>query len=97
MENVAQRAIIEYHDFAQVRLDRAQIFDICPISESAMLSIEPAREILPLLLKPIDDWICVFLYGSRENNKVVPFANFSKEIVTMRSFMDVVEDRMLRA
>jgi hypothetical protein len=68
MEDITQRAIIKDHDLTQVGLYRAQILDICPISECAMLPVVPPRKVLSLLLQPINDRICILLDRSSKYN-----------------------------
>lgn len=48
VEDVAHRAVIKNHDFAEVRLDLGQILDVRPIAERAMLTIVPCSEVLAL-------------------------------------------------
>lgn len=95
MEYVAQRAVVQYHDLAQIWFHGAKVLDIRPIPEGTMLSVVARRKVLSLLLKPIDDGICVFLDRGRKDNKVIPFANFSQKIVAVWALMYVVKNRML--
>ena len=96
VKNVAQWAIVQYHHLAQIRFHRAQILDVCPVAERAMLPVVPPREILPFLLQPVDDRVGVFLYRGREDNQVVPFADFAQEVVAVGAFVHVVKDGVLR-
>ena len=61
-----------------------------------MLSIIPCGEVLSLLLQPIDNRICVLLDRRSKDNEIEPLADFSKEVVAIWPFMDVVENGMLR-
>ena len=97
VKDITHRTVIQDHHFTQIRLDRAQVLDVSSVSEGAMLAIVSANEELPLLLQPVDDWIRVLLYGCGEDDELVPFADFAQELVAVRSFVDVVEDWMLRA
>lgn len=67
MEDVAHRAVIKNHDFAEVRLDLGQILDVRPIAERAMLTVVPCSKVLALDLQPVDDRIGVLLQGSGED------------------------------
>ena len=95
MEDIAQRAIIQYHNPTEIRLHRAQILDVRPVPERAMLPVVPAGKILPLLLQPVDDRVRVFLHRGREDDEVVPFADFAEEVVAVGPFVHVVEDGVL--
>ena len=61
-----------------------------------MLPIEPSLEELPLLLQPIDDWVGVLLNAGGEDDELVPLAHLAEEFVAVRTFVDVVEDGVLR-
>lgn len=50
MEHIAQGAIIEDHNLAQVRLHLSQIFDVSPIADSAVLPVVSPGEVLALYL-----------------------------------------------
>ena len=50
VEDVAQRAIIQDHDSTQIWFHRAEVFDVCPVSVRAVLTIVTSREIFSLLL-----------------------------------------------
>jgi hypothetical protein len=39
MENVADRTVIDNHYLAQVRLDLAEVLDVCSITMGAMLAV----------------------------------------------------------
>ena len=97
MEDIAHRAIINDHHLAQVRLHLSDIFDINPIAICTVLPIIPPGEVLPLLLQPVDDRIRILLDRCCEDNQVIPIRHFTKEFITMRSLVDVIQDRMLRA
>lgn len=96
MKTIAMWAVIKYYNFAQVWLNRAEVLNIRAVPEGTMLPVISAREVFPLLFKPVNDGICVLLDRGGENNKVIPFTYFSKKVVAMRSFMYVVKDWMLR-
>lgn len=95
MKNIAQRAIIQYHNLTQIRLHRAQILDIRPIPERTMLPVIPARKILPLLLQPVDDRVCIFLHRGREDDEVIPFADLAQEVVAVGPFVHIVQNGVL--
>lgn len=61
VEYVADRTVIEDHDLGQIRLNTAQILDVCAVSKGAMLSVVPAYKVLALLLQPVDDRIRILL------------------------------------
>jgi hypothetical protein len=42
------------------------------------------------LFEPIDDGVCVFLDAGSEDDEFVPFDHLAEEIITMRSFMNIV-------
>lgn len=75
MENVAQRAVIKNHDFAEIRLDLSKILNVSPIAKGAVLAVVSSHEILALDLEPVDDWICIFLHRSGEYDEIVPFTD----------------------
>ena len=97
MEYVTQWAVVKNHDFAEIWFNGAEILDIGPIPKGTMLPIEPARKVLSLLFKPVNDGIRILLNRGRENNKIIPFTHFAKEFITMRSLVYVVQNRMLRS
>ena len=68
VENVAHGAVINDHDFAQIRLDLGQILDISPVAKGAMLPIIAARKVLALCFKPIDDGVGIFLHRRSEDD-----------------------------
>jgi hypothetical protein len=78
MKNVAHGAIVYNHNFAQVWLDLSQVFDVCPIPESAMLPIIPPSKVFALYFKPVDDRVGVLLHRCRKNNQIVPFTDLVK-------------------
>ena len=96
MENITDWTVVEYHHLTQIRLDTAEIFDVAPISESAMLPVKPSGKVLAFLLEPIDHWVGIFLHTSREYHDFVPLRDLSQKVVAIWTFVDVVEDRMLR-
>ena len=61
----------------------AEIFDICPIAKSAMLSIVSTREVLPFLFEPVDDRIGILLHGGSEHNQVIPFAHLQSLLANL--------------
>lgn len=97
MENIADGRIIQDNHFTEIRLNSTQILDVAAISERAMLSVVPSGKVLFLLLQPVDHGICIFLDGCSESDYFVPFANFAEELITMRTLVNVVEDRMVWA
>ena len=96
MEDVAHGAVVQDEHLGQVRLDAAQILNVRTVPERAVLSIVAPDKILAFLLQPIDDRVCVLLYRSSENDKLVPLAYLFEELVAMRSLMNIIENRMLR-
>jgi hypothetical protein len=77
MKHIAQRAIVDDHDFTQIWFDRSQVFNVCSVSLSAVLSVEAAAEVLALEFEPIDDWVGVFLHRRREDYQIIPFRYLS--------------------
>lgn len=75
MENIAHGTVVEDHDFTQVRLDLCQVFDVCAITEGAVLAVVSAAKVLAFAFDPIDDGICILLHRCSEDYKVVPFTN----------------------
>lgn len=75
MKGVTDRTIVENHDFAEVRLYLTDIFDVCSVTERAMLTVIPRREILALQFEPINNGICILLNRGSEHNQIVPFAD----------------------
>jgi hypothetical protein len=97
MENIAHGTIVQNHDFAEIRFDAGQVLDVRALPERAVLAVIPAHEVFPLQLQPVDDWVGVFLDGSGEDDKFVPFAYLLEEFVAVGTFVHVVEDRVLWA
>jgi hypothetical protein len=97
MENIAHRTIVQDSHPAQIRLNTTKIFDVCSVPKGAMLSIVSTLEEFPFLLQPIDDRVGVLLHAGGEDNELVPLADFAEELVTVGAFVDVVENRVLRA
>jgi hypothetical protein len=77
MEHVTNRAVIKYHDLAQIRLDLGKILDVGPVTERAVLSIVSSREILALDLQPVDDRVGVLLHRGGEYDQIVPFTDLA--------------------
>lgn len=72
VKDVAHGTVVQYHDFAKVRLDLSEILDICAIAESAMLAVVAASKVFALDLQPVNDRVSVLLNRGREDNKIVP-------------------------
>jgi hypothetical protein len=68
MEDVAHWTVVQDHDPAKIRLNRAEIFDISAVSEGTMLPVVPGLEVFPLLFQPVDDWIGIFLHTCGKDN-----------------------------
>jgi hypothetical protein len=62
MEDVAQGAVIKYHDLAEIRLDLGKVFDVSPIAERAVLPIVASHEVFTLDFQPVNNWVGVFLH-----------------------------------
>ena len=75
MEDITHRAVIQYHDFAEVRFHLAQVLDVCAVTERAMLTVLSSAKVLALTLKPIDDGIRILLDRCGEDNQIVPLAD----------------------
>lgn len=75
VEHVAERAVVEDHDTAQVRLDGAQVLDKGAVPEGAVLPVVPAREVLAVRLQPVYDRVGVLLHRGREDDQVEPLAH----------------------
>jgi hypothetical protein len=97
MKNIAHRAIVQNSHSAQIRLDATQVLYVCAVPKRAVLSIKTALEELPLLLQPINDRVGIFLHAGGEYDELVPLAYFAEEFVTVRTLVNVVEDRVLGA
>lgn len=74
MEHVAQRAIVQNDNLAQIRLHRAQVLDERALSERAVLPVVACGKELPFRLEPVDDGVGVLLDRRREDHQVVPLA-----------------------
>lgn len=61
VKDIAHGAIINYHDFTQIRLDLSKVFNVGPISECAMLPVIPSYEVLAFDLEPVNNGVGVFL------------------------------------
>jgi len=60
-----------------------------------MLSIVPGREVLSLLFQPIDHRIGILLHRGSKDDEIVPTADSTKEVVTVRTLVDIVENGVL--
>ena len=85
MKHIAQRAIIEDHDLAEVGLDGAEVLDERAVSEGAVLSVVPRREELALRLQPVDHGIRVLLHRRREHHQVEPLADLREKSIISQS------------
>lgn len=50
VKQIAQGTVIQDHDLAQVRLDRAEVLDEGSLAEGAVLPVVSRRKVFPLLL-----------------------------------------------
>ena len=75
MEYVAHRAVVQYHHFGQIWLDVAEVFNVGSVTKRTVLSVVPAREVLPFLFEPVNDRIGILLHRGSEYNQVIPFAH----------------------
>jgi hypothetical protein len=50
MEDVAQGAIVQNHDLAQIRLNLSKVLDVSPVANSAVLAVVSPSEVLALHL-----------------------------------------------
>lgn len=83
MENIAHGAVVENHDFTQIRFDLCQIFDICAIAKRAVLAVVSATKVFAFAFDPVNDRVCVLLHGCSEDYQIVPFADLIMvELVT---------------
>lgn len=78
VKHIAQGAVIENHDFTEIRLDLSKILDVGPVTESAVLPVVSSDKILALHLQPVDDGIGVFLHRGGEYNEIVPFTDLAQ-------------------
>ena len=72
VKHVAQRAVVQDHDLAQVGLDRTQVLDERPVSERTVLAVEPVGEVLSFRLEPVDHRVGILLHRRREDHQVEP-------------------------
>ena len=75
MKNIAHGAVVEDHDFTQVRFDLSQVLDVCAIAECAVLAVVSAAKVFSFAFDPVNDGICVLLHGCSKDYKIVPFAD----------------------
>lgn len=68
MEYIANGAVIEDHDLAQVRFNLRQILNIRPVTERAMLPVVPPCKVFTLDFQPVDNRIGVLLDRRSEYN-----------------------------
>ena len=95
MEGITDGAVVEDHNSTEIRFYRSQIFDVSPLTKSAMLAIVASRKIFALCLEPIYHRICIFLNAGSEDDKLIPLADLAKEFFAMWSFMYIVQNRMM--
>lgn len=67
MKDIADRTIVQDHDFTQIWLHLAQILDVSPVAVCTVLPVVPRREVFTLELEPVDDGVCIFLDGGGED------------------------------
>ena len=75
MEDVAQWAIVKYHDLAQIWFNLRKVLDVSPVANSAVLPVVSSCKVLALHLQPVDDRISILLDRCGKYNQVVPFAD----------------------
>ena len=80
MKNIAHGAVVENHDFTQIRFDLCQILDVCAIAEGAVLAVVSATKVLAFAFDPVNDGICVLLHGCSKDYKIVPFADLNMPV-----------------
>lgn len=97
MKHITHRTVIQNRDLTQIRLHGPQIFNIRPIPIRAMLSIISCGEKLPLLLQPVDHRVGVFLHRGRKNHELEPLTHFAEEVITVRAFVNIIQDWVLGA
>jgi hypothetical protein len=97
MKNIAHGTIIQNSDPTQIWLDATEILYICSVPKCAMLAIIPALEELALLLQPVDHGVGVLLNAGGEDDESVPLAHLAEKFVAVGTFVDVVEDGVLRS
>lgn len=112
MEHIAQWAVVQDHNFTQVRFNGAEVLDECTMAIRTMLPVVSTGEEFPFLLKPIYDRVGIFLDRCRKNHKIVPLTHLDRsanlkewegltysaqEVVTMGSFMYIIEYGVLRS
>lgn len=95
MEQIAQRAIVENHNLAKIRLHRTQVLDIRSLPICAVLTVVAGRKELALRLEPVNDGVRVLLDGCGEYNQVVPLADAPQKLVAVGSLVDPVQDGVL--
>ena len=90
MENIAHGAVVEDHDFTQVRLDLCQILDVCAIAKGAVLAVVSAAKVFAFTFDPVDDGVRVLLHRCSKDYEIVPFADLRMtESVNVRQKQDV--------
>lgn len=82
VEDVAQGAVVKYHNLAQIWLDLGKILDVSPVANSAVLSVISSCKVLALHLQPINDGISILLNGCGKYDQVVPFADLVYMLAT---------------
>lgn len=97
MEDIAHRAIVQNHHFAQIWLYRAEVFDVRPVAQRAVLPVVPALEVLALLLEPVDHRVGILLNTSCEDDEFIPLGNLAQEFVAVWALVNIVQNGMLRS
>lgn len=82
MEDVAQGAVVKYHNLAQIWLDLGKILDVSPVANSAVLPVVSSCKVLALHLQPINDGISILLDRCGKYDQVVPFADLIRMSAT---------------
>lgn len=47
-------------------------------------------EVFPFLLEPVDDRVGILLNAGREDDELIPLADFAQELIAVWSLMDIV-------
>lgn len=82
VEDVAQRAVVKYHNLAQIWFDLGKVLDVSPVANSAVLPVVSSCKVLALHLQPINNGISILLDRCGKYNQVVPFADLIHMSVT---------------
>jgi len=95
IDTIANGRIVDDTDTREVWVYNGQVFCVRAVGElSARVSEKSVLEDAPSSIQPIDEWICILLHGSGEDDKRVPPRNSPEEEIHKGTLVDVIQCAM---